>query len=89
MGWPTCRAHAYTVPQTEDWKRLKLQPDCAGDLSLIFPLTEDFEIVYSGGRGSSFGEGKSFFFLFMFYQITKNIILTFTSCLDSAEIPYY
>lgn len=86
MWWPTCRTHTCTVFQTEDWERLKLQPDCAGDLSLIFPLTQDFEIVYSRGRGSSFVEDTGFF-LFLFYQeITKNIILTFTSCLDSAEI---
>lgn len=62
MGWPIDRAHAYTVPQTEDWKILKLQLVCAGDLSLIFPLTQIFEIVYSGGRGPRLCEVKSFLF---------------------------
>lgn len=38
MWQPTYRAQAYTVPQIQDWKILKLQQICTGDLSLISPL---------------------------------------------------
>lgn len=86
MGRPVYKARAYTALKIEGWKSLKLQPGCAGDLRLIFPLTRDFEIVHHEGREQSFGEvGRKIFILF-YQKIIKNITLTFTSCLDSAAM---
>jgi len=56
---------------------------------MISPLIRDFETVYPGGRGQSFGRVRRKMTTLFYQKIIKNITLTVTSCLDSTAMAYY